>query len=642
MAEAHRQLWYLYGQDTSPRTTIEDSRMPSNIATNPVRLAIAVSAFLLIFSVPSLSAASTVKTSRGLPISLPASQEPEDPALAQFVSDGHVLGFGGDGYFVSNGSYALRVGFEGAKPTAPSSDNAGQGRTGTDTKATPLSRVSYSEVWPGIGVTYDVPHGGIARSTWTLAPGADSAAIRLRYNRPVEVSSSGELNVRFETGSIAESRPVAWQDVDGHRHPVEVAFEVLASDLVSFRLGSYRRDLPLVIDPTLSWNTFLGGSSINGYGSGRIAVDDSGNVYVGGRSDATWGNPVRTFTGAGDAFVAKLSPSGGLIWNTFLGGSGDDSGRGLAADGSGNVYVAGYSYATWGSPVRTFTGGENASENTFVAKLSSSGGLIWNTFLGGDGNDREWSIAVDGSGNVYVGGESDATWGSPVRTFTGASDAFVVKLVPSTYVALGDSYSSGEGVPCFFKDSDTPSNACHRSILAYPMRTPYRPHELSCDAASTPTGFLACSGATTKNVKLGGASPTKAPGELSQLDRGFVSDETELVTITIGGNDFGFTDILIACLSPYQSTPDADCNDALDRNSVLLKSALVSVKLEETYQDIKDSIGASTRVFVLGYPRIVSGVECPDVQAADGILTLDANVQKKMREAVDVLNAAMS
>jgi hypothetical protein len=89
------------------------------------------------------------------------------------------------------------------------------------------------------------------------------------------------------------------------------------------------------------------------------------------------------------------------------------------------VYVAGTSYSTWGSPVNAFAGNVDA----FAAKLDSSGMLQWNTFMGSSSTDSGFAIAVDGSGNVYVAGDSVGTWGSPVSPIVGSGDAFVAKLV---------------------------------------------------------------------------------------------------------------------------------------------------------------------------------------------------------------------
>src|SRR5262249_30069423 len=151
----------------------------------------------------------------------------------------------------------------------------------------------------------------------------------------------------------------------------------------------------------------------------------SGNVYVEGFSNATWGSPVRAYSGGSDVFAAKLSAAGALTWNTFLGGNGTDTDSGQAiVDGSGNVYVAGNSDATWGSPGRTFTG----TADPFAAKLNSAGALTWNTFLNDTSSDYGYALAVDGSGNVYVAGSADGTWGSPVSAFSGGVDAFVAKL----------------------------------------------------------------------------------------------------------------------------------------------------------------------------------------------------------------------
>jgi hypothetical protein len=173
---------------------------------------------------------------------------------------------------------------------------------------------------------------------------------------------------------------------------------------------------------TLVWNTFMGGySNDEGY---DIVPDGNGNVYMTGFSDAAWGSPVNPYSGFGDGFVAKLDSVGNLVWNTFLGGTSIDESHGISLDDSGNIYVAGYSEATWGSPVNGFSGGWDA----FVAKLDNNGILVWHTFLGGAFDDYAVKIALDDSGNIYVTGSSDSTWGSPVNGFSGGWDAFVAKL----------------------------------------------------------------------------------------------------------------------------------------------------------------------------------------------------------------------
>jgi hypothetical protein len=175
----------------------------------------------------------------------------------------------------------------------------------------------------------------------------------------------------------------------------------------------------------------MGGSSTD-WGKG-IALDGSGNVYIAGLSYTTWGSPINAYTGGKDAFVAQLDSDGARQWNTFLGSSSDDDGNGIAVDDSGNVYVVGTSGATWGSPIIPFAGVEDA----FVAKLNGDGALQWLTFLGGSAADTGKGIALDESDNVYVVGTSGGTWGSPINPHTGQwYDPFVAKLNSSPETGL--------------------------------------------------------------------------------------------------------------------------------------------------------------------------------------------------------------
>jgi len=352
--------------------------------------------------------------------------------MIQFSAGGHVLGFRKGEMLIASGDHALRVEFVNGRPVSPVEEIKHSDLEKSRDVAQPLGKVTYRDLWTGVTLVCEKNGSGVVKSTYHIQPVGTNAAdpvgqIKLRYNVPVKVDDSGNLLLSFTTGEMRESRPVAWQEIKGERIPAEVTYRLIGEQEVGFKAGSYDRRYPLVIDPVLSWNTFLGGSSYD-YGE-ALAVDTSGNVYVTGQSCTTWGAPLRPFAGVSDAFVAKLNGSGALQWNTFLGGSWNDSGAAIAVGTSGNIYVAGGSWATWGSPVRPFAGDEDA----FVAKLSGSGALQWNTFLGGSGGecfgDSAGAIAVDTSGNIYVAGYSPGTWGSPVRPFGGGNgDAFAAKL----------------------------------------------------------------------------------------------------------------------------------------------------------------------------------------------------------------------
>jgi len=192
----------------------------------------------------------------------------------------------------------------------------------------------------------------------------------------------------------------------------------------------------------LVYSTYIGGNGDDG-GIG-IAVDGSGNAYVTGSTnstnyDVTTGAFQTTRGGYSDVFVTKLNASGsGLVYSTYIGGSGDDGGNGIAVDGSGNAYVTGPTYSpdydvTLGAFQTTFGGG---SRDVFVTKLNASGsGLVYSTYIGGSSDEWGYGIAVDGSGNAYVTGYSDSpdydvTPGAFQTTNGGSWDVFVTKLCP--------------------------------------------------------------------------------------------------------------------------------------------------------------------------------------------------------------------
>ncbi len=277
----------------------------------------------------------------------------------------------------------------------------------------PLGSVTYRDTWNNIDVIFSAVDGGIAESTYIIHPGGDPGDISLRYNVPLQIMSEGGLRFHFENGYMTESAPIAWQDINGQRQPVAVQFQQQAENQVGFSLGSYAAGHAVYIDPVYQWHTFYG-SSGDDRGVG-IAVDSSGNVYVTGYSTATWNGPsgqlpLNAHAGGRDIVVIKLNASGTYQWHTFYGSSGTDEGENITVDSSANVYVTGHSTATWGSPLNAHAGGGDI----VVIKLDTNGAYQWHTFYISSGVDYYgYDVGVDSAGNVYVTDRSTVTWNGP-------------------------------------------------------------------------------------------------------------------------------------------------------------------------------------------------------------------------------------
>jgi hypothetical protein len=375
-----------------------------------------------------------------------------DNNMLQFKAGNHILGFTQDKAYLASLDHALSVQFLGTKSVMPKSDTNAPA-TGSMTKASPLVRVVYQNLWDGISLTYVAAKDGITESTYHVAPGADVSKIRLKYNVPVELLKDGSLMFKFAAGNLTESAPVAWQEIDRKKVPVMVAFKIDQGE-VAFRVGRYDKEYPLVIDPTYAWHTFYGSSSAGSNGAdaaNAIAVDNNGAVYVAGRSCGTWnrpGNiaPIHAFSNGCDIGVQKLDSSGMLQWHTFYGAGDDDDTAGIAVDDIGNVYVTGTSWSSWDGqgvcltpasgepPCPRHAHGGSGQYDFFVLKLGTGGEYIWHTFYGSYGADFSHGIALDSNRNIFVTGASYATWsgptGQPKHDFSGAGNdnIFVLKL----------------------------------------------------------------------------------------------------------------------------------------------------------------------------------------------------------------------
>jgi len=324
-----------------------------------------------------------------------------------------------------------------------------------------FAKVKYAGIYPGIDLVF---HGNQRQLEYdfVVAPGADPGAIQLLWKgaRRLEVDSSGDLVLHVEGGRVVHHAPIVYQRVNGSRREISGSYVVRDRSQVGFRVAAYDRSRPLVIDPVLSYSTYLGGADRD-YGYG-IAVDGSGNAYVTGWTyspDFPTVSPLQAAkAGTRDVFVAKLNAAGSaLTYSTYLGGSDSDDGYGIAVDGAGNAYVTGWTYSPDFPTASPLQAAHAGLRDAFVAKLNAAGSaLTYSTYLGGSSDDYGRGIAVDGSGNAYVTGwtySPDFPTASPLQAAkAGTRDAFVAKLnaagsalAYSTYLG-GSSSDYGYGI----------------------------------------------------------------------------------------------------------------------------------------------------------------------------------------------------
>ncbi len=346
-----------------------------------------------------------------------------------------------------------------------------------------FSRVEYHGIYPGVDLVYYGNHRELEFDI-EVAPGANLGSLRLQIageDQPaakVHVSAAGDLVVQTRAGDVRFRKPVAYQPLGGPgkgRRFLAARYVMERDSQVGFEVSGYDASKPLVIDPVLSYSTYLGGTDYN-YATG-IAVDASGDTYITGHTSSVDfpvnGGVQGIFAGGNcdtavntapcfDAFVAKLNPQGtGLVYSTYLGGTGDDEGVRIAVDSSGQAYVAGFTdsidFPTAG-PVQGSNGGGACGTtayptpcyDAFVAKLTASGSnLVYSTYLGGTGDDFASSIAADSNGSAYVGGLTSAsnfpvTYGTLQTSYGGGPfDGFVAKINPTGSSLIYSTYLGG-------------------------------------------------------------------------------------------------------------------------------------------------------------------------------------------------------
>ncbi len=277
------------------------------------------------------------------------------------------------------------------------------------------SEVQMDEVYDGIDVRLYI-EDNFMRYDLLVEPGADPHKVVVSFEGSdrVQVNDNGELVLTTSVGDIVQQKLLAYQEVNGKQQKVECRFAIAQDNKVKFVLGAYDTQKPLVIDP-LVYSTFLGNSSPD---QGLdIATMSNGEAFVTGYTESSSypiisGSYDISYNGFRDVFVTHLNAAGSaLIYSTYIGGSDDEYGYGIAVNSSGEAFVVGRTastnYPTVSAYDAIFNGG---AEDAFITKLNAAGtSLVYSTYLGGSRNERAADVVINSSDEAFItGGTSSA------------------------------------------------------------------------------------------------------------------------------------------------------------------------------------------------------------------------------------------
>ena len=296
-----------------------------------------------------------------------------------------------------------------------------------------FARVRYQELYSGIDLDFYGREGRLEYD-FTVAPGADPRQIQLQFEGTsgLQIASNGDLVLASEGRELRFQAPYLYQEAGNREDRVAGNFRISADHRVEFQVGPYDHTRALVIDPVLTYSTYLGGSgdesctAITGAPLGfvphcpAVTVDSASRVYIAGATTS----PGNSFPGAGsgltlngtaDVFVARISlnssgavPALGVDFVTYLGASGTQYPTGIGVDSGFNVYVAGNTNSSQFPTVNGLASSPASGNHAFVAKLDQGANLLYSTYIAGSGADSVSDLAIDNRGRAYAFGISSS------------------------------------------------------------------------------------------------------------------------------------------------------------------------------------------------------------------------------------------
>lgn len=363
--------------------------------------------------------------------------------------------------------------------------------------------ISYAEIYPGIDLK--VYSNSALKYDFIVRPGAQPQIIQIEYAgvKP-KINAKGQIEIKTSVGQVLESKPFAYQVIDGEIRVVQCRY-ILNKNILSFEIGEYNFREDLIIDPEMIFSTFSGSYADNfGYSA---TYDNEGHLYSGSSSfgsgypfsigayQTAWAGGQGNGNVGTDVAVSKFSLDGtALVYSTYLGGSKDELPHSLIVNDNNELYLFGTTsssnFPTTANAVQSvFAGGESFIPNgigvayingsdIFVSRLSANGGsLLASTYLGGENNDglntapnlkqnyadeMRGEIEFDIDGNVIIGSNTySADFPMTASAFQSVKaegqDGVLVRLNPNLTQILSSTFFGGDAADAIYSIHATPN-----------------------------------------------------------------------------------------------------------------------------------------------------------------------------------------
>jgi hypothetical protein len=305
----------------------------------------------------------------------------------------------------------------------------------------------YREVWPGIDVRFRVD-GSVPKPEFVIGPGASAAAVRLSFDGDADAATDGSLIVRNSSGEIRGEAPRVFRKDAGGETLASAGFKRVGDGTIGLDTSRPKSVTPISFSGYFGGasQSAITGVAVNSYyNTIVVGWTTSTNLPASAGAQQHYAGSVDAFV-AGFSPVG-----GALLFCTYLGGSGQDEAMGVAVDSSNNTYITGWTTSSNFPTVNPLQSKLKGTRDAFVAKLNPAGNaLLYSTYLGGSGADSGYAIAVDASGSAYLIGDTTSTnlpvtAGTYQSALAGAQDVFLAKLSPAGNAVSWLTYYGGSG-----------------------------------------------------------------------------------------------------------------------------------------------------------------------------------------------------